>query len=131
MPRFRRIVHREKGVRSVRDIPYTPAEEAAADAREVAFATDVERVKACRRTQAHLVSLVSEDFPNVTNLGGLDMLRLLNKALPGNSASQELRTAIACDDYCTAKMEEIQTYDHDTAVAYDPAADTGWPEVKT
>ena len=127
MPRFRRIVHRDKGVRSVRDIPYTPAEEAAADANEVAFATDVERTKACRRAHAHMVALIAADFPTVAGLGGLDMLRLLNKALPGQSASQELRTAIARDEYCTTKMAEINTADLDTAKAYDPATDTEWP----
>jgi len=127
VPRFRRIVHREKGVRTVKDIPYTPEEEAAADAKEVAFATDVERTKACRRAHAHMVALIAADFPTVAALGGLDMLRLLNQALPGQSASQELRTAIARDEYCTAKMAEINTFDLDTAQAYDPAADTGWP----
>jgi len=127
MPRIRRIVKREKGIRSVMDIPFTAAEEAAADAKEVEAATEVERVKACRRAVDHLVSLTSADFPTVDTIGNFGILRLLNTALPGNSGSQELRTAIERDEYCSAKMVEIGTFDLAAAETYDPATDTGWP----
>lgn len=97
------------------------------EAEESANATAMAREEAQDRVRAHLLSLIAQDFPTAACSSGLSTLRVMSTALPGQSGSQELRRAIARDEYAQAKMSEIDSADQNTASTYDPAADTGWP----
>lgn len=109
------------------EIAFTAEEELARDEEEAVNMTAVAREEAKARTLTHLVALTTVDFPSVTSVAGFDVLRLLNTALPGNSGSQELRTAVARDAYAQAKLVEIDSFDLETALDYNPATDAGWP----